>query len=190
MCRSSTAAAFASRGSRSAGACSRWSGRRSRRPPQRPSPSGAPPYSPYVEILEPAARMFPPETMRETLGDSAPEVAKLMPELRRLFPDIPSSPALPSEQERPFLSSALRACSARTGRTQPAVYVLDDLHWADDSALLLLQPIAQQLHEMPVLIVGTYRDVELDVPRPFAQTLEELLRQRLAHRIAIKRLPQ
>jgi len=44
---------------------------------------GAPPCIPYVEILETAARMFPPETMRETLGDSAPEVAKLMPELRR-----------------------------------------------------------------------------------------------------------
>jgi len=30
-------------------------------------------------------------------GDSAPEVAKLMPELRRMFPDIPSSPELPSD---------------------------------------------------------------------------------------------
>ncbi|MEE9285802.1 MAG: tetratricopeptide repeat protein, partial [Dehalococcoidia bacterium] len=42
----------------------------------------------------------------------------------------------------------------------------------------------------PVLIIGTYRDVELDVARPLAQTLEELLRQRLAHRIALRRLPQ
>src|SRR3990172_7541068 len=151
---------------------------------------GAPPYIPYVEILETAARMFPPETMRETLGDSAPEVAKLMPELRRLFPDIPSSPELPSEQERRYLFNGMRDFIARTGRNQPAVYVLDDLHWADDSALLLLQHIAQQIHEMPVLIVGTYRDVELDVARPLAKTLEELLRQRLAHRIAIKRLPQ
>jgi len=151
---------------------------------------GAPPYIPYVEILETAARMFPPETMRETLGDSAPEVAKLMPELRRLFPDIPSSPELPSEQERRYLFNGMRDFIARTGRNQPAVYVLDDLHWADDSALLLLQHIAQQLHEMPVLIVGTYRDVELDVARPLAKTLEELLRQRLAHRISVKRLPQ
>ena len=133
---------------------------------------GAPPYIPYVEILEAAARMFPPETMRETLGDSAPEVAKLMPELRRMFPDIPSSPELPPEQERRYLFNGMRDFIARTGRNQPAVYVLDDLHWADDSTLLLLQHIAQQLHEMPVLIVGTYRDVELDVARPLARTLE------------------
>jgi hypothetical protein len=82
-----------------------------------------------------------------------------MPELRRLFPDIPSSPELPSEQERRYLFNGMRDFIARTGRNQPAVYVLDDLHWADDSALLLLQHIAQQLHEMPCSS-GHYRDVE------------------------------
>ena len=42
---------------------------------------------------------------------------------------------------------------------------------------------------MPLLIVGTYRDVELDVTRPFAKMLESLLRQRLATRMALRRLP-
>ncbi|MEE8347443.1 MAG: AAA family ATPase, partial [Dehalococcoidia bacterium] len=151
---------------------------------------GAPPYIPFVEILEAAARMLPPEAMRETLGDSAPEVAKLMPGLRRLFPDIPAPPELPPEQERRYLFNGMRDFVARTGRNQPAVYVLDDLHWADEPTMLLLQHIAQQLHEMPVLILGTYRDVELDVARPLARALEELTRQRLAHRLPVKRLPQ
>jgi class 3 adenylate cyclase len=151
---------------------------------------GAPPYIPFVDILEAAARMFPPEAMRETLGESAPEVAKLMPELRRMFPDIPSSPKLPPEQERRYLFNGMRDFVARTGRNQPAVYVLDDLQWADEPTMLLLQHIAQLVHEMPVLIVGTYRDVELDVARPLARTLEELLRQRLAHRITLRRLPE
>ncbi len=43
---------------------------------------------------------------------------------------------------------------------------------------------------MRVLIVGTYRDVELDVKRPFAKALESLLRQRLATRIALRRLSE
>jgi hypothetical protein len=43
---------------------------------------------------------------------------------------------------------------------------------------------------MPLLVVGTYRDVELDITRPFAQTLETLLRQRRATRISLQRLPQ
>jgi len=151
---------------------------------------GAPPYVPFVEMLEAAARMFPPEALRNALGDSAPEVAKLMPELRRLFPDIPAPLELPPEQERRYLFNGIREFLARAGRAQPLLLVLDDLHWGDDATLLLIQHIAQQLREVPVLIVGTYRDVELDVGRPLARALEELLRQRLAHRIALRRLPQ
>ena len=113
-----------------------------------------------------------------------------MPGLRRVFPDIPPPMQLPPEQERRFLFNSFRDFLARAGRTQPLLLVLDDLHWADDSTLLLLQHLAQQLHEMPVLIIGTYRDMELDVDRPLADALEELHRRRLAHRIALKRLPE
>ena len=151
---------------------------------------GAPPYVPFVEMLEAAARIIPPPALRETLGDAAPEVAKLMPELRRLFPDIPPPLELPPEQERHYLFNSVREFLARAARAQPLLLLLDDLHWADDSTLLLLQHIAQQLREVPVLILGTYRDVELDVGRPLARALEGLLRQRLAHRIALRRLPQ
>ena len=151
---------------------------------------GAPPYIPFVEVLEAAARVVPRDNLREALGDSAPEVAKLMPELRRLFPDIPASPELPPEQERRSLFNGMREFVARIGRAQPLVLVLDDLHWADDATVLLLQHIAQQLQEMPVLILGTYRDVELDVARPLARALEELHRQRLYHRVSLRRLPE
>jgi len=68
------------------------------------------------------------------------------------------------------------------------VVLLDDLHWADESTLSLLQHIAHHIGEMPVLIVGTYRDVDLEVGRPFAEMLETLTRLRLAHRVALGRL--
>ena len=151
---------------------------------------GALPYVAYVEMLEAAVRAIAPETLRTALGDSAPEVARLMPELRRLFPDIPALPELPPEQERWYLFNGMRDFLARASEVQPLLLVLDDLHWADDSSLLLLQHIAQQIHEMHVLIIGTYRDVELDVGRPLARTLEALLRQRLAQRISLRRLPE
>jgi class 3 adenylate cyclase/tetratricopeptide (TPR) repeat protein len=150
----------------------------------------APPYIPFVEILEATARVVPPAALREALGDSAPEVAKLMPELRRLFPDIAAPLELPPEQQRRYLFNCMHEFMERSGRAQPLFLVLEDLHWADDATLLLLQHIAQRLIEMPVLIVGTYRDVELDVARPLARALEELLRQRLAHDLTLKRLPE
>ena len=151
---------------------------------------GAPPYIPFVEILEATARVVPPAALREALGDAAPEVAKLMPELRRLFPDIAAPMELPPEQERRYLFNSVLEFIERAGRVQPLFLVWEDLHWADDSTLLLLQHIAQRLIEMPVLIVGTYRDVELDVARPLARALQELTRQRLAHRLGLKRLPE
>ena len=150
----------------------------------------APPYIPFVEMLEATARIVPAAALREALGDAAPEVAKLVPELRRLFPDIAAPLELPPEQERRYLFNSMQEFMDRAGRAQPLFLVLEDLHWADDSTMLLLQHIAQRLQEMPVLIVGTYRDVELDVARPLARALEEFLRQRLAYDLALKRLPQ
>ncbi len=151
---------------------------------------GAPPYVPFVEMFEVAARTATPEGFRAALGDSAGEVARIMPELRRLFSDIPPPLELPPEQERRYLFNSVRGFLARAGRAQPLLLILDDLHWGDDATLLLLQHIAQGLHEMPLLILGTYRDVELDAARPLARALEELVRQRLAHDIALRRLPE
>jgi predicted ATPase/class 3 adenylate cyclase len=151
---------------------------------------GASPYIPFVEMLQVAARMLPKEALREALGDSAPEVAKLMPELCRLFPDIPSPLELPPAQERRLLFDGVCRFVERIARTTPLFLTLEDLHWADDATLLLLQHMAQRLHDMPLLVVGTYRDVELDAARPLARALEELLRQRLAHDVALKRLPE
>jgi predicted ATPase len=43
--------------------------------------------------------------------------------------------------------------------------------------------------DLAMLILCTYRDVELEVTRPFAKTLETLLRQKQATRISLRRLP-
>jgi class 3 adenylate cyclase/tetratricopeptide (TPR) repeat protein len=151
---------------------------------------GAAPYIPFVEMLEAAARLVPAEALREALGDSAPEAAKLMPGLRRFFPDIPVPLEVPPEQARRYLFNSMHELMERGSRAQPVLLVLEDLHWADESTTLLLQHIAKRLNKIPVMIVGTYRDVELDVARPLARALEELLRQRLAHDLALKRLPE
>jgi tetratricopeptide (TPR) repeat protein len=150
---------------------------------------GAPPYVPFIETLEYCARALPREAFRFALGDAAPEVARLMPELRRIFPDIPPVIELPPEQRRRFMFNAYREFVERGARVTPFVAVLEDLHWADEPTLLLLHHLAQTFAGLPALIVGTYRDVELDVTRPFARTLVTLLREKLATRIPLRRLP-
>jgi serine/threonine protein kinase/tetratricopeptide (TPR) repeat protein len=149
---------------------------------------GAPPYVPFIEMLEYGSRTLPRDSFRYALGDAAPEVAKLMPELRRMFPDIPPPIELPPEQQRRFLFNAYREFVERASKLTPFVAVFEDLHWADESTLLLLQHLVQTLSAMPALLIGTYRDVELDVNRPFARTLEALLREKQATHIGLRRL--
>ena len=151
---------------------------------------GTPPFIPWVEIVERSARIVPQAAFREALGDAAPEMATLVPELRRLFPDIPPPTELPPEQRRRYLFNSFLEFVERAAHVTPQVFLIDDLQWADESTLLLFQHVAQHAPQIPVLIVGTYRDVDLDVQRLFAEMLEALTRQRLAQKMALGRLSQ
>ena len=151
--------------------------------------AGTPPFVAFVELVERMARTMPLTVFRDVLGDAAPEIARPVPELRRMFPDIVPPLELPPEQQRRYLFNCVAAFLERCCRLKPLVLLLDDVHWADEPTLLLLQHLAQRLPQLPMLVLGTYRDVELDADRPFALTLETLTRQRLAHRLALKRLP-
>lgn len=150
----------------------------------------APPYIPFVEIIESAMREVAPETLRLALGDAAGEVAKIVPQIRTMFDDVPAPLELPPEQERRYLFNSLWEFIERAGSARPLVLVLDDIHWADESTLLAAEHIAQRLKDIPVLVLATYRDTELDVARPLAGTLETLVRQQHAHRISLKRLAE
>ena len=68
--------------------------------------------------------------------------------------------------------------------------VLDDLQWADQPSLLLLQFVARELGNSRLLLVGTYRDVELSRQHPLAETLGELTRERLFQRVLLRGLSQ
>ena len=67
---------------------------------------------------------------------------------------------------------------------------MDDLHWADQPSLLLLQFVARELGNSRLLLVGTYRDVELSRQHPLAESLGELTRERLFQRVLLRGLSQ
>lgn len=65
------------------------------------------------------------------------------------------------------VSQFLIAVAAR----QTLVLILDDLHWADRGALDLLRHVARVVPQRRLLIVGAYRDVEVEVTHPLADLL-------------------
>ncbi|MGO9607835.1 MAG: ATP-binding protein [Candidatus Binataceae bacterium] len=149
------------------------------------------PFIPFVEILEASiAQTRDLVTFRRALGDDAAEVARLLPQLRRLFPDIPPAMELPPEQSRRILFTAVTDLVARVARNTPLVLVLDDLQWADEGTLLLLSHLARCAAQIPLLVVGTYRDFDLNPAGILTRTISELTRLRLVHRITLGGLSQ
>jgi tetratricopeptide (TPR) repeat protein len=150
--------------------------------------TGAPPHAPFVEIIEGFTRTVPAERLREALGDDAAEVAKIAPELHRSFPDIPPPVVLPNEHERRHLFNSLRDFFKRASLLRPLLLVLEDLQWADDAALALLCHLAEKLTDMPILILGTYRDVEVGVEHRLGHVLELLTSRHHCRRIDVRPL--
>ena len=151
--------------------------------------SGAPPYLPYVEMIEQAiSNPRSPLALREALGDVAPEIARIAPALRRVFPNIPPPVELPAELARRYLWNSLSEFIGRAAQGQPLLLVVEDLHWADESTVLLTEYLAPLLPEMPVLVLGTYRDAEVDLSQPLGRVIGNLGHRGLLERISLRRL--
>lgn len=144
-------------------------------------------YSPFVEMLEQALSLMPADMIREDMADDAPEIARMVPELRRRFPDIPDALELPPEQQRRYFFNAVASFIVRGAKRFPLVLMMDDVHWADESTLLLIEHIAGLVPDHRILCIGTYRDVELEVSRPLAASLERMVRTQTVERIHLSR---
>ncbi len=66
--------------------------------------------------------------------------------------------------------------------------VLDDLHWADQPSLLLLQFLSRQIGDSCLLVVCCYRDMELSRQHPLAEALGELTRTQRFQRVLLRGL--
>src|SRR5437899_2229719 len=122
---------------------------------------------------------------RAALGEDGSEIARLVPQLRRRFSDLGPPLDLPAEQGRRYLFNAVRDTVARAAGVGPVVIVLEDLHWADEATLLLLEHVAETVRETSVLLVGTHRDSPADVWPLLAHTLDRLVRQRLVEQVRV-----
>ena len=132
---------------------------------------------PWVEMIETAMSAAPPDELLRRMGDAGPELARLVPELRRVVPGIPPPVEVSPDQQRRYTFNSIRDFLYRVSREQPRLYILEDLHWADEPTLSLLEHVADGLAGVPCLVVGTFRDPPADVSPRLAETLGRLVRR-------------
>jgi DNA-binding CsgD family transcriptional regulator/RecA/RadA recombinase len=73
---------------------------------------------------------------------------------------------------------------------QPVVLLLEDVHWADQPSLELLRQLARRLASLPVLVVCTYRDVDLTPAYPLYRALPQFVREAPCTRVPLRRLSE
>ena len=143
---------------------------------------GAPPYWPWVQPLRSYIQRSETQVLSDQLGAGAADISEIVTELHDKFPDLSPASPLEPEQARFRLFDSISQFLRNAARSQPLMFVLDDLHWADRPSLLLLEFLANQLADSKILIVGSYRDIEVTREHPLSETLARLARADTYHR--------
>jgi DNA-binding CsgD family transcriptional regulator len=143
------------------------------------------PYGPLVEALDHLVRVVDADLLRADLGTTGGELARLLPELRRQFPELPEPVAGDPDTERHRLHTAVSDLLTSVGRRQPIVLVLEDCHWADMPTLLFLRHFARAGAGARTLLLATFRDTEAEMPSELADALADLRRSESTVRLQL-----
>ena len=147
-----------------------------------------PPYGPFAEAIEEFSRGADGEALRDDLGNGAGPIARLAPTIATRFPDVPEPPGLRPDEERFRLLDAVSQFFIALANRAPLLLVLDDLHWADGGTIAMLRHLARFASQHRILLLGLYRDVELDRQHPLGDALTAFRREAKYERIQLRGL--
>jgi tetratricopeptide (TPR) repeat protein len=148
----------------------------------------ATPYLPFVEAFREWVHEKSPEELKERLGASAVELAKLAPEIESRLGTLSQNPSLSPNEERLRLFDHVARFFHNLSENSGLLLFIDDIHWADQGTLSLLHYLLRHLRNERLMVLACYREVELDRQHPFAASLMEWNRDHLAVRISLNRL--
>jgi DNA-binding winged helix-turn-helix (wHTH) protein/tetratricopeptide (TPR) repeat protein len=147
------------------------------------------PYQPFVEALTQLLDRFTDADLAQQMrdGDLTPEVARLVPNLTARFPELDRGTVVDPESERFRLFQAVDRLFSSASKRTPLLILLDDLHWADKSSLLLLRHLARAAPSTATLMIGTYRGDGVE-RTTLGALLADLQRDQGAARLALRGL--
>jgi DNA-binding winged helix-turn-helix (wHTH) protein/tetratricopeptide (TPR) repeat protein len=147
------------------------------------------PYQPFVEALTQLLDRFTDgelaQQMRE--GDLTPEVARLVPNLTVRIPELDRGAVVDPESERFRLFQAVDRLFSSAAKRTPLLILLDDVHWADKSSLLLLRHLARGAPLTAMFLIGTYRGDGVE-RTALGAMLADLQRDQVAARLVLRGL--
>ena len=144
------------------------------------------PYGPWVDMLRPRLDRMGQGELAAVLGAEAYDLARLVPEIRNRLPGSDGAwHTGDPETERRLLFVAVTRLLGRLSRQRPLLLVIDDLHWADRSSLLLARHLAREQQLGRVLMVGAFRDTELDPGHSLPDLVADVERDRPVPRLRL-----
>jgi class 3 adenylate cyclase len=146
------------------------------------------PYLPFVDAMRQYVGERPADALRHELGNRGPVVARMVSEVTQRLPEIKPAPRGDPEGDRHLLFDAVATFLVNASKASPLILMLDDLHWADRPTLLMLQYLAGRLAGSRLLVIGTYRDMELDRRHPLSEALAILRRDPGFERVLLRGL--
>ena len=143
------------------------------------------PYSTLVQAFESLVRplLGKPETelaswrdaLLEALEPNARLLTDLIPELTLIIGEPPPVPALdPQQAQRRFMLVFRRFIGVFARAEHPLALFLDDLQWLDAATLDLLEDLLTQPDLRHLMLVGAYRDNEVDATHPLMVKLQAI----------------
>ncbi|MGD1806694.1 trifunctional serine/threonine-protein kinase/ATP-binding protein/sensor histidine kinase [Dapis sp. BLCC M126] len=111
------------------------------------------------------------------LGENGQVIIEVIPELEDIISPQPAVEELSgSAAENRFNLLFLKFLKIFATQEHPLVIFLDDLQWADTGSLKLMQLLMSEKNSEYLLLLGAYRDNEVNLTHPLILTLEEIVK--------------
>jgi PAS domain S-box-containing protein len=145
------------------------------------------PYSTLVQAFQSLARPLLGKSeaelaswrnaLLEALGPNGRLMVDLVPELKLIIGEQPPVPDLtPQDAQRRFQLVFRRFIGVFTRPEHPLALFLDDLQWLDAATLDLLEDLLTRPDVQHLMLIGAYRDNEVNSAHPLMRKLEAIRR--------------
>ena len=115
------------------------------------------------------------DALLEALGPNGRLIADIVPELKLIVGEQPPVVELPPRDAQLRFQLVFRRFIAVFARPEhPLALFLDDLQWLDTATLDLLEVLLTQLGPQHLMLIGAYRDNEVDAAHPLMRKLDTI----------------